>query len=70
MAITRKERFSHAEKITGTDIAHAANCSQSSVSKVMNNNPHVSEFLRGKILEQARKMNYHLKVGGNLRQVA
>ena len=58
------------KKITGTDIARAAGCSQASVSKVMNDDPHVSEFLRRKVLEQARRLNYQTRGGGNLHQVA
>ena len=54
------------KKITGTDIARAAGCSQASVSKVMNDDPHVSEFLRRKVLEQARRLNYQTRGGGNL----
>ena len=57
-------------KITGTDIARAAGCSQSSVSKVMNGEPHVSEFLREKVLEQARRLNYRTGNVGYLRRVA
>ena len=51
------------KKVTSTDIARAAECSQSTVSKVMNHHPHVSEFLRQKVLEQARKLNYNLQRG-------
>ena len=58
------------KKVTGTDIARAVGCSQASVSKVMNNDPHVSGFLREKVLEQARKLNYQLRNGGPLRHVA
>ena len=66
----KKEPERPRKKITGTDIARAAGCSQSSVSKVMNNDPRVSEFLRGKVLEQARKLNYGTGKSGDLRQVA
>ena len=65
-----KRQSKPAKKITGTDIARAAGCSQASVSKVMNNDPHVSEFLRGKVLEQARRLNYRTRGTGELRQVA
>ena len=58
------------KKVTGTDIARAVGCSQASVSKVMNNDPHVSGFLREKVLEQARKLNYQIRNGGPLRHVA
>ena len=51
------------KKITGTDVARAAGCSQATVSKVMNNSPDVSEFLRSKVLEQARRLNYFVKSG-------
>ena len=65
-----KQKSQPAKKITGTDIARAAGCSQASVSNVMNNNPHVSEFLREKVLEQARRLNYQTRGTGELRQVA
>ena len=45
-------------KVTSTDVAKAAGCSQASVSKVLNNQGQVSEHLRRKVLEQARKLNY------------
>ncbi|NMA20910.1 MAG: LacI family transcriptional regulator [Lentisphaerae bacterium] len=54
---------SQRKKITGADVAKAAGCSQSSVSKVMNNHPNVSEFLRRNVLEQARRLNYDLRYG-------
>ena len=61
--------MSSGKKITSTDVARAAGCSQSTVSKVMNNHSHVSEFLRQKVVEQARKLNYHL-MHGKLQRVA
>ena len=45
-------------KVTSTDVARAAGCSQASVSKVLNGQGHLSEPLRRKVLEQARKLNY------------
>ena len=53
-----KLKNSASKKVTTTDIAKAAGCSQASVSKVINNNPHVSEYLREKVLEQIQKLNY------------
>ena len=58
------------KKVTGTDIARAVGCSQASVSKVINNHQDISIFLREKILEQARKMNYHIHGRNELHQVA
>lgn len=58
------------KKITGTDIAREVGCSQATVSKVLNNHQDVSIFLREKILEQARKMNYHIHGRHELHQVA
>ena len=46
-------------KVTSTDVARAAGCSQASVSKVLNGQGHLSEHLRRKVLEQARKLNYN-----------
>ncbi len=57
------------KKITGTDVARAAGCSQATVSKVINNSPDVSEFLRGKVLEQARRLGYFAK-SNRLRRLA
>ena len=54
---TRK-RFLQSGKVTSTDVARAAGCSQASVSKVLNGQGHLSEPLRRKVLEQARKLNY------------
>lgn len=57
------------KKITGFDVAAAAGCSQSTVSKVMNEQPRVSEFLRGKILAAARKLNYNISSRGKLHRI-
>ncbi len=57
------------KKITGFDVARAAGCSQSTVSKVMNDRPRVSEFLRGKILTAARRLNYRRNTRGKLHRV-
>ena len=51
------------KKITAADVAKAAGCSVSSVSKVMNNHPNLSEHLRLKVMEQARRLNYDLRLG-------
>jgi len=47
-----------AKSATSLDVAEAAGCSQSAVSKVMNGYGHISEGLRKKVLAQARKLNY------------
>ena len=70
MSTVGEERLTALKKITGSDVAAAAGCSQSSVSKVMNDQPHVSEFLRGKILSEARKLNYNINPRGRLNRVA
>ncbi len=57
------------KKITGFDVAAAVGCSQSTVSKVMNDQARVSEFLRGKILAAARKLNYNINSRGKLHRV-
>jgi len=53
------KRFLHSGKVTSSDVAGAAGCSQSSVSKILNGQGHFSEHLRRKVLEQARKLNYN-----------
>ena len=57
------------KKITAADVAKAAGCSVSSVSKVMNSHPNLSEHLRRKVLEQAGKLHYDLR-RGKLRRLA
>ena len=66
----KKEPERPRKKITGTDIARAAGCSQSSVSKVMNNHPHVSEELRKKVMETAAELNYDWNPRRKLQRVA
>ena len=56
-------------KITAEDVAKAAGCSKSTVSKVLNNHHGISEYLRSRVLEEAQKLNYRLK-RGKLRRVA
>ena len=69
MSATTGKQTPRPPKITASDVARAAGCSQASVSKVMNDQPHVSEYLRRNVLEQARKLNY--KCGrGKLQQLA
>ena len=58
------------KKITGSDVAQLAGCSQSSVSKVMNEQLHVSEFLRRKVLESARKLDYEMNPRRKLKRTA
>ena len=62
--LNKRQNYMNSEKkITSADVARAAGCSQSTVSKVVNHHPHVSEFLRQKVLEQARKLNYNFQRG-------
>lgn len=65
-----KGRAGFPKRITGSDVAAAVGCSQSSVSKVMNEQPRVSEFLRGRILSEARKLNYSRQPRGKLHRIA
>ena len=65
----KKQNISQ-KKVTSLDVARAANCSQSSVSKVMNDQPHVSGYLRRRILAAVRELDYNMDPHGKLRRVA
>ena len=69
MKKTASKRSLQSRKVTATDVARAAGCSQSTVSKVMNNLGYVSDCVRLKVLEQVRKLNYR-RCGNKLRRLA
>ena len=69
MAAMTEQHLPPSKKVTASDVARAAGCSQASVSKVINNQPHVSEYLRQKVLEQVRRLNYKYR-HGTLQQLA
>ena len=65
-----EKRSASRRKITSTDIARAVGCSQSSVSKVINNRPFVSEQLRGKVMKAMAELNYAGNPRRRLQRVA
>ena len=65
----KKQNISQ-KKVTSLDVARTAKCSQSSVSKVMNDQPHVSGYLRRRILAAVRELDYNMDPHGKLRRVA
>ena len=69
MKLPTSKRSLQSKKVTSTDVAKAAGCSQSTVSNVMNNIGYVSDSLRQKVIEQAQKLNYRCG-GSNLRRIA
>lgn len=46
------------ERLTTKDIARRAGCSQTTVSRVLNGHPYVSEALRARVLEAVRETGY------------
>src|SRR3546814_5641598 len=59
----RLESMAHGEKrSTSIDVAKLAQVSPKSVSRVFNNEPHISPALRKKVLRAAKELNYHPNV--------
>ena len=65
----KKQNISQ-KKVTSLDVARAAECSQSSVSKVLNDRPHVSGYLRRRILAAVQELDYNMDPHGYLRRIA
>lgn len=57
------------KKITSTDIARLAGCSQATVSKVINGKPNVSPEMREHVMKHIRNLDYKLKCKGELKRV-